>query len=106
MHTVPRPQFRTLAAVSTLIGLTVLLHYSGLLRPLERFFRSFLTPASTSVYQWSVTINDTAKSFSSVEELQEAYVKLSQTYQETLVDKTQFTQLQTDNEELRKQLGK
>jgi len=91
--------------ISTVIITVILLHRVGLLTPIEELFRSTIAPGSKTLYQWSITVGDDTTSFSSVEELQDAYASLKTDVVANTIDAAEIFFLEEENKELREQLA-
>jgi len=94
-----------LLAITIVILLTILFHYTGWLNPVEVFFRKIINPGSSGIYQLSVEVNNETDNFGSVEELEAAYIELKKKYIDSVVDKTEYKLLEEENAVLREQLN-
>lgn len=83
-----------------IVLLIILLHFVGVLLPVENFFRRLINPGSILIYQWSIALNE-EEVFDSVEDLENAYIELKDKYNQRVVDFSQWQGLQAENKELR-----
>lgn len=95
----------TAMAISGVVALIALLHFVGVLLPVEGTIRRLITPGSQLLYSVTVTLRDETETFASVDELKAAYGKVKDELVTTKVDQTELTLLRHENDELRKQLS-
>ena len=98
-------KFITFFAVSTVVGLTILFHYFGWLKPVESFFRYIVNPGSKAMYALSVKINNEDEKFETPEDLLSAYEKMKNEWLKNKINEIELQTLRQDNENLRQQLN-
>lgn len=98
-------KFVTFLAVSAVIGLTILFHYFGWLKPVESFFRYIVNPGSKAMYALSVKINNEDENFKTPEDLLSAYEKMKNEWLKNKINEVELQTLRQDNENLRQQLN-
>ena len=96
---------KTALALSSVIGIVILLHAVGWLRAPERWLRAIVTPGSRAIYSLRVEINGSAETFDSVEALEDAYRSVKEESLSNKVDSIELTLLREENDELRQQLS-
>ncbi len=90
-------------SIFVVILLVIGLHTLGWLRPLEFSLRSLLFPGVTFLYQESIQLQN-GETFSSLDELQDAYQSLREASAKQLIDRTRLSEFEQQNEQLRAQL--
>lgn len=83
----------------------IFIHYLGWLKPIENFARQVINPGAGRIYKWSVAFEGNEEKFDSVEDLEDAYIALKNSYLSAVVDKTELELLKEENKELREQLN-
>jgi rod shape-determining protein MreC len=101
----PVSKTKKVIGISVVIFSVIVLHITGVFTPVEELFRAIIKPGSKTLYQWSVTIGEEYTSFSSVEELENAYKTLKEKYIEKNIQEAKLYVLQEENVQLRKQLS-
>ncbi|MBU0660706.1 rod shape-determining protein MreC [Patescibacteria group bacterium] len=99
-----RKYVKTMLSVAVVIAIVIITHILGWLLPIEQFFRHIINPSSQTIYQWSITLNEETDQFDSVEELEDAYIKLKQTVIDNEVDQARILFLEQEHEEFERQL--
>jgi len=89
----------------TIIIVTVILHYVGLLNFFENKIRRVINPVSTELYTVSMQIHDKTLDFESLSDLQTAYKELLNRQQDYDLIHTQIGLLKGENEQLKQQLN-
>jgi len=85
---------------------TIIFHYLGFLKDIENFFWGILAPASSYIYDISLTEGEEkiTKPFRNLDDLKTSYVELYYEVEQVPVLEAKMQELKDQNEELRKQL--
>lgn len=97
--------YRKFVAILGIVIFSVLLHYIGVLRPIENFLRHIIDPLSRQIYTISIKVKDTEEQFASVDELKGAYQKLKEENLSLNLDAARLAELESENHELREALA-
>ncbi len=100
-----RRQAKTIFSITMVIITTIVFHYVGFLDPIERAAQHLITPGSKIVYEWGVELGGEIETFTSVTQLEDAYVQLKKMYTAALVEKGKSEMLEQENRSLREQLN-
>lgn len=88
---------KTILAVSFIIFITVLLHFSGWLNPIENYLRNILNFGVGSIYEFNLSVGEQQDQNLVCPDLQTELNKLK-------IDKAKLTLLEEENKQLREQL--
>lgn len=90
-------------SIVCIILIVIGMHALGWLRPLESSLRGILFPGVTFLYQQTTRLEN-GETFSSLDELKQAYQSLKEINTQQLVDQARLRELEQQNEQLRAQL--
>jgi len=96
---------QTFLGIVFIILIFIILHFVGLLRPIENYFRTIIKPGIEGMYDISINFNEQNELFKNVEDLKEAYLSCLENDINNKIDMAAFQILKQENEELKKQLN-
>jgi len=95
---------KTLISILAVIGITILLHFVGWLRPVENALRSVIEPGSKLLYNLSIKLKENNLPFENADEFIANYKKISLEMDEYKQKAIQFDRIREENLDLREQL--
>jgi rod shape-determining protein MreC len=96
---------QTFFGIVFIIFVFIILHFIGILRPIENFFRAVIKPGTESMYDISVSLNQENELFKNIEDLKNAYISCATDITQNKIDTATFELLKQENEELKRQLN-
>lgn len=98
-------KFKTFLSVLGILILTISLHYFGASEPVENFLRNIINPTSQKINELSVKIKGDTETFSSREELKQAYIDTKEKLINEKVERSKLELALKENKKLKKQLN-
>lgn len=98
-------KLKTFLGIVSILILTIILHYTETLQPLENSIRTVINPTSEQINKINIKIKGNTESFSNAEELQQAYEETKEKLIEEKVERSQLELAQKENKKLRKELN-
>ncbi len=97
-------KLRTFLSISAILAIAIIFHFLGWLHPIEQFVRHIMDPSSQALYTISIQIEENEETFTSIDNLTQAYREAKKQLNESTIDHTARQLLEQENEELRAQL--